>query len=305
MPARFHADLHCHSTFSDGTLTPAQLAQRARTAGVTLWALTDHDELAGIPAAQQAAAAQGLDFLTGVEISVSFAQACVHIVGLGVDPAHPALQQGLADLRNSRGPRAQEMGRQLEAVGIPNAYEGALRYVGNPALISRTHFARHLVETGVCKDIPEVFKHYLADGKPGHVPQRWASLQEAVGWITQAQGVAVMAHPARYGFTANEEHALFSSFCACGGQAVEVVTGSHAPHEYATYAALARELGLAASRGSDFHSPQESKIDLGGCPRPAGAATRLGLAAGSHRARPGALKRRACRAHRGRQIPPD
>jgi len=305
MPARFHADLHCHSTFSDGTLTPAQLAQRAHTAGVTLWALTDHDELAGIPAAQQAAAAQGLDFLTGVEISVSFAQACVHIVGLGVDPAHPALQQGLADLRNSRGPRAQEMGRQLEAVGIPNAYEGALRYVGNPALISRTHFARHLVETGVCKDIPEVFKHYLADGKPGHVPQRWASLQEAVGWITQAQGVAVMAHPARYGFTANEEHALFSSFCACGGQAVEVVTGSHAPHEYATYAALARELGLAASRGSDFHSPQESKIDLGGCPRPAGAATRLGLAAGSHRARPGALKRRACRAHRGRQIPPD
>ncbi|EXU81088.1 phosphoesterase [Comamonas aquatica DA1877] len=266
MPARFHADLHCHSTFSDGTLTPAQLAQRARTAGVTLWALTDHDELAGIPAAQQAAAAQGLDFLTGVEISVSFAQACVHIVGLGVDPAHPALQQGLADLRNSRGPRAQEMGRQLEAVGIPNAYEGALRYVGNPALISRTHFARHLVETGVCKDIPEVFKHYLADGKPGHVPQRWASLQEAVGWITQAQGVAVMAHPARYGFTANEEHALFSSFCACGGQAVEVVTGSHAPHEYATYAALARELGLAASRGSDFHSPQESKIDLGGLP---------------------------------------
>lgn len=266
MPARFHADLHCHSTFSDGTLTPAQLAQRARTAGVTLWALTDHDELAGIPAAQQAAAAQGLDFLAGVEISVSFAQACVHIVGLGVDPAHPALQQGLADLRNSRGPRAQEMGRQLEAVGIPNAYEGALRYVGNPALISRTHFARHLVETGVCKDIPEVFKHYLADGKPGHVPQRWASLQEAVGWITQAQGVAVMAHPARYGFTANEEHALFSSFCACGGQAVEVVTGSHAPHEYATYAALARELGLAASRGSDFHSPQESKIDLGGLP---------------------------------------
>ncbi|MBB2777936.1 UNVERIFIED_ORG: putative metal-dependent phosphoesterase TrpH [Comamonas terrigena] len=266
MPARFHADLHCHSTFSDGTLTPAQLAQRARTAGVTLWALTDHDELAGIPAAQQAAAAQGLDFLAGVEISVSFAQACVHIVGLGVDPEHPTLQQGLADLRNSRGPRAQEMGRQLEAVGIPNAYEGALRYVGNPALISRTHFARHLVETGVCKDIPEVFKHYLADGKPGHVPQRWASLQEAVGWITQAQGVAVMAHPARYGFTANEEHALFSSFCACGGQAVEVVTGSHAPHEYATYAALARELGLAASRGSDFHSPQESKIDLGGLP---------------------------------------
>lgn len=266
MPDTFHADLHCHSTFSDGTLSPTALAQRAQRNGVTLWALTDHDELAGLPEAQAAAQAQGLDFLTGVEISVSFANTTVHIVGLGFDAAAPGLQQGLADLRNSRGPRAQEMGRLLAAAGIPGAYEGALQYVGNPALISRTHFARHLVQAGVCKDTYEVFRHYLVEGKPGYVPQRWASLQAAVQWITEAQGVAVIAHPARYGLTAMEEYALFSSFQSYGGQAVEVVTGSHAPHEYAVYGALAKELGLAVSRGSDFHSPQESKVDLGGLP---------------------------------------
>lgn len=239
---------------------------RAKAHGVTLWALTDHDEIAGLDSAQAAATAQHLDFLTGVEISVSFANATVHIVGLGFDTQHPALIQGLAHLRNSRGPRAQEMGRQLEAAGIPNAYEGALQYVGNPALISRTHFARYLVACGACKDTYEVFRHYLTEGKPGYVPQRWASLQEAIAWITAAQGVAVIAHPARYGFSANEEYALFSSFKQYGGQAVEAVTGSHAPHEYTRYADLAKEFDLAISRGSDFHSPQESKLDLGSLP---------------------------------------
>ena len=266
-----HADLHCHSTFSDGTLTPEALAARARARGVTLWALTDHDELAGVPHAQAAAQANGLDFLTGVEISVSFARTSVHIVGLGFDLAHPGLQQGLQALRDSRGPRAQEMGRQLEAVGIPGAYEGALSYAGNPALIARTHFARFLVDRGFCKDTYSVFKNYLIEGKPGYVPQRWASLQDAVGWITDAGGVAIIAHPARHDLTPNEEYAMFSSFKAAGGQGVEVVTGSHSPHEYPKYADMARTWGLATSRGSDFHSPHESKVDLGGLPAdPAG-----------------------------------
>lgn len=266
MPATFHADLHCHSIFSDGTLTPAALAQRARSRGVSLWALTDHDEIAGLAPAQAAAMAVGLDFLTGVEISVSFAHQTVHIVGLGFDASHAQLQQGLHSVRYSRGPRAQEMGQQLAAAGIANAYEGALKYVGNPDLISRTHFARYLVEIGACKDTYDVFRHYLVEGKPGYVPQRWASLEDAVRWITEAQGVAVIAHPARYHFTPVEEWALFSAFKDCGGQAVEVVTGSHAAHEYPRYAEMAREFGLAASRGSDFHSPEESKIDLGGLP---------------------------------------
>lgn len=271
MPCLFHADLHCHSRFSDGTLTPSELAQRARANGVTVWALTDHDETAGLAQAQTAALAQGLDFLTGVEISVSFANTTVHIVGLGFDADNSALQQGLHALRHSRGPRAQAMGQQLAAAGIPNAYAGALQYVGNPALISRTHFARYLVDAGICKDTYEVFRHYLVEGKPGYVPQRWASLEQAVRWITEARGVAVIAHPARYGFSPTEEYAFFSSFQSYGGQAVEVVTGSHAAHEYATYASMAKEFGLAASRGSDFHSPQESKVDLGGLPSdPAG-----------------------------------
>ncbi|MBF6631914.1 MAG: PHP domain-containing protein [Comamonas sp.] len=267
MPLNYlNADLHCHSTFSDGTLTPVQLAERAKGKGTDLWALTDHDEIAGLAQAQAAAHSQGLQFLTGVEISVSFASTTVHIVGLGFDAHHPVLQQGLHGLRNQRGPRAKAMAAQLEAVGIANAYEGALRYVGNPDLISRTHFARFLVESGVCKDTYEVFRHYLVEGKPGYVPQRWASLKEAVQWIRESQGVAVIAHPARYNLSPNEEHALFSSFKDYGGQAVEVVTGSHAPHEYAVYAAVAKSFGLAASRGSDFHSPQESRVDFGALP---------------------------------------
>lgn len=259
-------DLHSHSTFSDGTLTPALLAQRAQSQGVDLWALTDHDELAGQPVALAAAQALGLDYLSGVEISVSFADETVHIVGLGVDLGPSALQDGLQALRNSRGPRALEMGRQLEQAGIPGCYEGALRYVGNPALISRTHFARHLVESGVCANTGEVFRRFLVEGKPGFVPQRWAGLQETVGWIRAAGGVAVIAHPARYRLSANEEYALFSEFRSHGGQAVEVVTGSHSPAEYRIYADMALEFGLAASRGSDFHSPGESHIDLGGLP---------------------------------------
>lgn len=266
MQSSQHIDLHSHSTFSDGTLPPAALAQRAHARGIQTWALTDHDEIAGLAQAQQAATELGMGFLSGVEISVNFASTTVHIVGLGFDPHNKDLQQGLHGLRNQRGPRAKAIGAQLEAAGIGHAYEGALRYVGNPDLIARTHFARFLVESGVCKNTAEVFRHYLVEGKPGYVPQRWASLQEAVQWIRAAQGVAVIAHPARYALSSNEEHALFSSFKDYGGQAVEVVTGSHAPHEYAIYADLARSFGLAASRGSDFHCPQESTVDFGALP---------------------------------------
>lgn len=162
--------------------------------------------------------------------------------------------------------RAQEMARQLAQVGIRGAYEGALKFVGNPELISRTHFARFLVEQGYCRDTPEVFRKYLTEGKPGYVPHRWATLKDAVAWITGAGGVAVIAHPGRYKFTANEEDALFTDFVGHGGQAVEVVTGSHTPAEYVEYAGMAREYGLAASRGSDFHCPEESRCDLGSLP---------------------------------------
>ena len=258
-----NADLHCHSAISDGTLSPEELAARARANGVELWSLTDHDEIGGQQRALEAARAESMRYLTGVEVSVTFADETVHIVGLGFDHTDPRMAEGLADTRDGRGPRAIEMGEQLAKVGIPGAYEGALKYVGNPRLISRTHFARFLVETGVCRDTSEVFRKYLVEGKPGYVPHRWARLGDAVRWITQAGGVAVVAHPARYNFSATAEYALFSEFKQHGGQGVEVVTGSHSAAEAQRYAELAREFGLAASRGSDFHSPDESHVDLG------------------------------------------
>ena len=261
-----NADLHCHSVVSDGTLSPEALAERASANGVELWALTDHDEIGGQHRAAAAAKANGMRYLTGTEISVTFADETVHIVGLGFDPDDAEMQQGLRNTRGGRGARAMEMSDGLAKAGIKGAYEGALRFVSNPELISRTHFARFLVESGVCKETSEVFRKYLTEGKPGYVPHRWASLRDAVQWITRAKGMAIIAHPARYKFTPNEEYALFTEFKAHGGVGVEVVTGSHTAAEYVKYGETAKEFGLAASRGSDFHSPEESHTDLGTLP---------------------------------------
>ena len=261
-----NADLHCHSVVSDGTLSPEALAERAKSNGVELWSLTDHDEVDGQQRAAAAARALGLDYLSGCEISVSFAGITVHIVGLGFDADDTTLRAGLAATRGGRDARAREMSDALAKVGIRNAFDGALRHAGNPALISRTHFARHLVETGVCADTNEVFRRFLTEGKPGYVPHRWARLSDAVRWITGAGGLAVIAHPGRYSFTPTEEYALFSEFIAHGGRGVEVVTGSHTAADYLKYADMALEFGLLASRGSDFHSPDESHTDLGALP---------------------------------------
>jgi len=261
-----NADLHCHSVISDGTLTPEALAERAKAGGVALWSLTDHDEIGGQARAIAAARANGLAYLTGTEISVSFAGRVVHIVGLGFDHEAPEIVEGLRTTRGGRESRAREMAAGLAEVGIHGAFEGALKYVGNPDLISRTHFARFLVDAGHCSDIPEVFRRFLTEGKPGFVPHKWAALKDAVGWITRAGGVAVIAHPGRYGFTPTEEYALITEFMAHGGRGIEVVTGSHTTAEFVQYADTAVEFGLLASRGSDFHCPEESRIDLGTLP---------------------------------------
>ena len=265
-PNTLNADLHCHSVVSDGTLTPEELAARAAANGVELWALTDHDEVGGQHRARAAAAGLGLPYLTGTEISVTFADVTVHIVGLGFDADDAALKAGLSATRGGRRERAMEMSDGLAKVGIQGAYDGALKYVGNPELISRTHFARFLVESGVCADTSEVFRKYLVEGKPGFVPHRWATLRNAVTWIVDAGGLAVIAHPARYKFSANAEYALFSEFKTHGGRGVEVVTGSHSSADAVRYTETALEFGLLASRGSDFHSPSESHVDLGALP---------------------------------------
>ena len=259
-------DLHCHSKGSDGVLAPAAVAKYARKAGVEVWALTDHDEVGGIAEARAAATELGMRFVPGVEISITWAQQTVHIVGLQIDERNPGLVSGLQATRNGRDARGREMGEQLAQAGIPGAYEGALQFVGNPDLLSRTHFARYLIDTGVCASVPEVFRKYLVEGKPGYVPHRWATLEQAVGWIRGAGGIAVVAHPGRYKFAPVAEGALFDEFRELGGSAIEVVTGSHTPDQYPVYAEVAKRYGFLASRGTDFHAPGESRVEFAQLP---------------------------------------
>lgn len=259
-------DLHCHSNRSDGVLAPADLVARAHANGVDVLALTDHDEVSGVADAALAAQALGLRFVPGVEISVTFAGVTVHVVGLGFDPTNPALLEGLSATRLGRTSRAVEMGKRLESIGMPGAYEGALQFVSNPQMIGRTHFARYLVQAGFCPDVQTVFTKYLGDDRAGQVAVQWATLEQAVGWITGAGGQAVIAHPGRYKFTPAQFSALFDTFIELGGAGIEVTTGSHTPDECRRYADVARQYGFMASRGSDFHSPHESRIDLGRLP---------------------------------------
>ena len=261
-----NADLHCHSVVSDGTLTPEQLAERAHQNGVRLWALTDHDELGGQERARIAASSFGMDYLSGVEISVTWMGQTIHIVGLGIDASNVGILEGLRRTREGRGNRAKQMAEQLLKVGIPGAYEGALHFAGNHDLISRTHFARFLVDQGVCRDTEHVFKNYLVEDKPGYVPHLWASLDDAVAWIKTAGGAAVIAHPGRYKLSAMQMDELYKHFKEIGGMAIEVITGSHSPSQYQTYGKIAEHYGFLASRGSDFHDPEESYIDLGSLP---------------------------------------
>lgn len=264
-------DLHCHSTFSDGTLTPAELVARAAERGVGTLALTDHDELGGLAEARHAAAVHGVNFINGVEISVSWRKHTLHIVGLRIDPSHPPLVAGLQQVRSGRGARAQKMADELARIGIGGMLEGAYRFTTNPNMIGRTHFARHLVESGRCKDMKGVFSRYLANGKPGYVPHQWATLPDAISWIRGSGGLAVIAHPGRYtvgGQSMGNKtmRELLSEFVDLGGSAIEVVTGSHTPAQYIEFARYAGEFDLSCSCGSDFHGPDESYRDLGRLP---------------------------------------
>lgn len=262
-----NADLHCHSTVSDGLLAPAEVARRAHGNGVELLALTDHDEIAGLDEAAAAARQLGMRFVNGVEISVSWGDDhTVHIVGLDLDPNFAPLVEGLARVRSGRDSRARRIAAELDKVGIHGAYEGALKYVGNPALISRSHFARYIVELGHAKEVKGVFDWWLAKGKPGYVAHPWASMEDALGWIAGAGGLAVVAHPGRYRLTRAELEDVLSAFKDLGGAGIEVVSGSHGDDDVREYAHLARRFGFLASRGSDFHGPGESWIDLGRLP---------------------------------------
>lgn len=263
---RLNYDLHCHSSISDGVLSPALLVQRAAEKGVDVLALTDHDDVGGLGEAAQAAAAVGIGFVNGVEISVTWSGVTLHVVGLNIDAGNAMLQAGLADIQLGRRERAERIGLELGKHGIPGAFDGALRHAANPRMIGRTHFARFLIEQGVCKDVRSVFKKYLVRGRPGYVTHEWTALENAVAWIRAAGGQAVLAHPGRYDLKGKATRRLLGEFRELGGEGVEVVTGSHTPDQHALFAELANLYGLTASRGSDFHAPGEYGRELGGGP---------------------------------------
>ena len=259
-------DLHCHSTHSDGLLAPAAVVARARAHGVEVLALTDHDELSGLAEAREAAVAAGITLICGSELSTTWEGITVHIVALGIDPANATLADSLAAIRVGRSARARRIAEALAAAGIDGAYEGAMRYVTSERLVSRTHFARYLVEAGHARAMKDVFKRYLTRGRPGYVAHSWATLPQAIDWIHAAGGQAVVAHPGRYDVSATGMRRLLAEFRDLGGDAVEVLSSSHTPAQYAEFATHARVFGLRASCGSDWHGPDESWMDLGALP---------------------------------------
>jgi predicted metal-dependent phosphoesterase TrpH len=255
-------DLHCHSTISDGLYSPQDLVAHAASRGIKVLALTDHDDTGGLAAAREAALQHDIRFINGVEISVTWKKRTLHIVGLKINPDYEPLRNALNAVRTGRDERAQEMGMDLARVGIHGAYEGAKKLAGG-SIITRTHFARFMVKNGHVKDNKAVFKKYLVKGKPGYVQHQWMDLEQAVAFIRESGGAAVIAHPGRYDLGMINMHLLMHEFRSYGGAAIEVVTGSHTPPQYQQFAKIAHRFSLKSSLGSDFHGPGISYMDMG------------------------------------------
>lgn len=256
-------DLHSHTLASDGYLTPAQLVQRAVEMRVDVLAITDHDTTDGLAAAAATIAelALPLRLVNGVEISTIWENHEIHIVGLGIEIAHPAMMQLLVEQSERRIWRAQEIGLRLAKARIPDAYAGAQQLAAGGA-VTRGHVARYLVQVGAAGNVAQVFKKYLAKGKTGYVPPQWCSIEQAIDVIHQSGGQAVMAHPSRYDLTAKWLKRLLAHFAEHGGDAMEVAQCQQAPHERSQLAKYAQDYLLLASQGSDFHQPC-SWIELG------------------------------------------
>lgn len=262
-----NADLHCHSYYSDGLLSPSDVMRRAHAHGVELATLSDHDETAGVPEAHDTALELGMRFVSGVEVSVTWGDdQTIHVIGLGIDIYNHALSDGLEAVRGGREARAVRIGDELAKVGIVGAYDGAMRHARNPALISRSHFARYIVECGLAKDVKSVFNAWLGRGLPGYIPHQWATLEQCVSWINGAGGVAVVAHPGRYWMEPKVMESFLGEFKELGGRGIEVLSSSHRPEKVEIFADYARRFGFLASRASDFHAPGESWTDLGKLP---------------------------------------
>ena len=255
-------DLHSHSTVSDGTLTPSELIARAHENGVKVFALTDHDATEGLNEAVLAADKVGINFVPGIELSVTWSHQTIHIVGLGINPDDTVLNLGLKGLREFREERGAKIAQKLEKAGFVNALEGTKKF-SNGEILSRTHFAQYIVEQGKAKDVRQVFKRYLVNGKPGYVAGKWASLEDALSWIHGAGGIAIIAHPARYKISATRLRQLIAEFKELGGLGFEAISGSHSPDEEQRMTQLANQFDLYISKGSDFHSPENIYRELG------------------------------------------
>ncbi|WP_211025593.1 RNase RNM [Pectobacterium versatile] len=249
-------DLHSHTTASDGLLTPTALVSRAVDMRVSVLAITDHDTTAGLDEAQNAIAQQGLPLrlIPGVEISTLWENHEIHIVGLGMDIAHPALTGLLQQQAECRQNRAEQIAARLEKNRIPDALAGAQR-LATGGQITRAHFARYLIELGIAANMNQVFKKYLAKGKIGYVPPQWCTIPQAIEAIHQSGGMSVLAHPGRYDLTAKWLKRLLATFAESGGIAMEVAQCQQAPDERTQLGRYARDFNLMASQGSDFHLP--------------------------------------------------
>ncbi|MFA5920903.1 MAG: PHP domain-containing protein [Methylococcaceae bacterium] len=255
-------DLHCHSTASDGALSPTELVQRAYQQGVTSLALTDHDTTTGLPEARLCAAATGIKLIAGIELSTNWQNKCFHIIGLGIDPDYEPLAQATHSLQSIRLERAEKIALKLEKKHIPGALEAVKKAAGD-GMITRTHFADFLLSQNHVSTQQEAFDRYLAKGKPAYVSTSWAELDLAVSWITGSGGVAVLAHPLRYKLTANWMKRLLTVFKDAGGQGIEVITARNNADEIRLVANYAARYELAGSVGSDFHSAVNQWVELG------------------------------------------
>lgn len=249
-------DLHSHTTASDGFLKPAELVARAVEQGVTVLAITDHDTVSGLAPARRAIEQNALPLrlINGVEISTAWQNSDIHIVGLNIDPENQTLTTLLAEQKQRREVRAQEIARRLESALIPDALEGARR-IADGADLTRAHFARYLVEIGKAGSVAKVFSKYLAKGKTGYVPPQWCSIADAVEAIQRAGGQAILAHPTRYELSAKWLKRLLADFKDVNGDGIEVALSQQTPDQRTQIAKHAIEYQLLASQGSDFHQP--------------------------------------------------
>ena len=257
-------DLHCHSLYSDGSQTPEQLVEQAAAVGVTMLALTDHDSTQGLVPARIAAEQLGVRLINGVEISAMWQKQLIHIVALNINPENPILQAGLHEQQLARGKRGRMIADKLEDLGVKNCWQEVLKLVDNDEnRVGRAHFAQYLVNIGRVKQLQQAFDKYLGNGKPAAVPMPWAEMNTAITWIKAAGGVAVLAHPARYGISQTKLRLLLADFKVAGGEAMEVSTANEKPNVILNLAALAQRFGLDASQGSDYHGVNMPWLKLG------------------------------------------